>query len=101
MWLYWHNELVATFFLGAIGGYAVGSFLRLLGRQGLFSFLVYGTLTLLLVVALARGYSYFLERLTWNLSYYIAQNPAGFLGLLFGFVLSRPWERPAQLYREY
>jgi hypothetical protein len=94
MWLYWHNELVATFVLGAIGGYAVGSFLRLLGRQGLFAFLVYGALTLLLVAALARGYSYFLERVTWNLARYIAENPAGFLGLLCGFLFARPWSRP-------
>ena len=94
MWLYWHNGLVATFFLGAIGGFAVGSFLRLLGRQSILSLLFYGALTFLLVAALARGYSYFLERLTWNLAYYIAENPAGFLGLLFGFALSRPWSRP-------
>jgi hypothetical protein len=100
MWLYWHHDLVATFFLGAIGGFAVGSFLRLLGRQSIFSFLVYGALTLLLVVALARGYSVFLERVTSNLSWYIAQNPAGFVGLLFGFVISRPSARAAP-YREY
>jgi len=95
MWPCWHDDLVATFVLGAIGGFAIGRFLWLLCRRSFFGLLVYGGLTFLLVAALARGYSDFLEGLTWNLAWYVAENPAGFLGVICGFLLGRPWTSPA------
>jgi hypothetical protein len=82
-----HPGNLATLILTFIAGILVAKFFKSRGIGGCLVYLVSLVVVILLVFTLWKGYSYFIERITFNLETYIYSNIAGLIGFVFGFLL--------------
>ena len=74
---------IAVLILSFLGGISVA----FVFKSKLARFFLSIIVLVILIIALTRGNSYWLENLTMNLSYYIAENPLGTIGLVLGFIV--------------
>ena len=78
---------LATFLLTFLAGLLIAKLVKARGIGGCFVYVVALAVVVILVTALWTGYSYFIERITYNLENYLSYNAIGLIGALTGFVL--------------
>jgi hypothetical protein len=74
---------IAVMFLAFIGGMC----LAFVFSSKFARFVLSITVVIILISGLLRGYSLGLENITYNLTFYISQNPLGFISFLVGFIV--------------
>jgi hypothetical protein len=78
---------IATLILTFIGGLLIAKFFKAKGIGGCLVYIISLVVVVLVVAALWKGYSYFFERITFNLETYLYSNVAGVIGFILGFLL--------------
>ena len=74
---------IAVLILSFLGGISIAfAFKSKIAR-----FFLSVIIVIIIGISLVRGYSYGLENITLNLSYYIAENPLGTIGFIVGFIV--------------
>jgi hypothetical protein len=78
---------IAVFILTFICGLFIAKFIKARGIGGCFTYIVAIFVIILVVSSLVKGYSYFFERITYNLETYIMYNSVGVAGAFVGFII--------------
>jgi hypothetical protein len=77
----------ATFLLSFVAGILVSKFFKTKGIGGCLVYLSSIIVIVIIISALWKGYSFFIERVTYNLESYIYSNVTGVIGFILGFLL--------------
>lgn len=78
---------IATFLLTFLAGLLISKLIKSRGIGGCFIYILAIVVVVILITALWKGYSYFIERITYNLETYISYNIIGIVGLIAGLLL--------------
>jgi len=78
---------VAILLLSILGGFAVSFLFTGKGIRGCLMQIISATILVVIIVALIKGYSTFLENITQHLTEYIYYNSLGIFGFILGFIL--------------
>lgn len=78
---------LATFILTMLVGLAIARIIKAKGPGGCLFYIIAIVIVIMIVTSLWKGYSYFIERISYNLESYIYYNFIGILGAVIGFLL--------------
>jgi hypothetical protein len=90
---YYESWNLAAFLLELIAGLALSFVIKSKGIAGFFKYLLSFIILGIIINGLLKGYSIFIENITFHLQQYIYYNTAGFLGFVTGFIIGLLFKR--------
>lgn len=84
---YFESWNLAVILLTFIAGLALSFIIKSRGVSGCFTYIISIVILLIIISGLVKGYSIFIENVTFHLQQYIYYNTTGILGFIGGFIV--------------